>query len=331
MDPIVKMYLDRDEQGREKARNQRKPAMRFRASGLTDCKRQEFYRQSGWIEKPRYGYDDDYGVDGDVHHDVVRQMMLAHGIRLAGITQAEDGSTHEDQFVTQDFMVDGRTITISTRQDGWIYHPDYGWMLMEIKSAGHWPFHYMEKAYQHGWTDELGNELPAGHDTALAYIQEKKPEYIAQVTAGMGISQKRGPDRLPFPSDEKYTLDHAYLVIKDRSMCHIGYHNGPMPVLGGIIVPYDGALMDKTLRRCYITKGKILDGTPPIPEYPAGSKQCGWCKFKYACHDADKRRKLGESPAVVYPDPAVPVQFEPDAEEIRQANDCGPVRKNKKR
>ena len=96
MDPIIKyLYEARDEEGREKARNQRNPARRFRASGLTDCKRQEFYRQSGWIRKPRYAVSDDYGVDGDVHHDVVRQMMLAYGIRLAGITQAEDGSTDD--------------------------------------------------------------------------------------------------------------------------------------------------------------------------------------------------------------------------------------------
>lgn len=330
MDPIVRMYKDRDEIGRDKARHQSNPARRFRASGLTDCKRQEFYRQSGWIEKPRYGVDDDYGVDGDVHHDIVRQMLLAHGVRLAGITQAEDGSTDEFQFVTHDFDVEGRTITISTRQDGWIFHEDYGWMLMEIKSVGHWPQHYMAKAYFEGWTDELGNEYDPGHEAALAYICEKKPEYIAQITAGLAIARELGPEKLPFDESEGYTLDHAYLVIKDRSNCHIGYHDRDdrdAEILGGIIVPWDEALMQKILRRCYIIKGKVADGTPPIPEYPAGSKQCGYCPFKYACHDADKRRKRGQEPAIVYPDPEVKVNFLP-TDPVEPASDCGPVRKN---
>ncbi len=159
-DPIERMYLVRDEQGREKVRNHKKPAMRFRASGLAACKRQEYYRQSGYLPAPRYGTSDDYSVDGDAHHDIVRQMMLAYGVKLAGITQAEDGSTHEDMFVTQDFDVEGRTITISTRQDGWIFNGDYGWMLMEIKSVGHWVYHYMQKAYEAGWTDEVVHSLP---------------------------------------------------------------------------------------------------------------------------------------------------------------------------
>lgn len=328
------MYLTRDEEGRAKVRRQRNPARRFRASGLTDCKRQEFYRQSGWLEKPRYAIDDDYGVDGDVHHDVVRQMMLGYGIKLAGITQAEDGSTDEFQFVTHDFEVDGRTITISTRQDGWIFHEDYGWMLMEIKSVGHWPQHYMQKAYFDGWADEVGKEYPPGEEAALAYIWEKKPEYIAQIMAGLAIGKARGADKLPFDAKERHTLDHAYLVVKDRSNCHIGYHDrdgqSNLPPLGGIIIPWDEELFNKILRRCYITKGKIVDGTPPIPEYPAGSKQCSYCKFKYACHDADKRRKKGQEPFVVYPDSAIQVNF---VEEIavEPVRDCGPVRKNAKR
>jgi CRISPR/Cas system-associated exonuclease Cas4 (RecB family) len=309
MDPIVKMYLDRDEEGREKVRQHRKPAMRFRASGLMDCKRQEFYRQSGFVPTPRYGFNDDWGVDGDVHHDVVRQMLLAYGIKLSGITQAEDGSTDEFMFVTHDFDVDGRTITVSTRQDGWINHEDYGWMLMEIKSVGHWPMHYMQKAYEHGWTDELGVEHPPGEETALLYLIEKKPEWIAQILAGLAIARARGPESLPFDADEQYTLDHAYLVIKDRSNCHIGYHTDTMPLLGGIRVPFDQEKFDKILRRCYITKGKVLDGTPPLPEFPAGSKQCGYCPFKYLCHDADKRRKTGLEPAVVYPDDAIRIDF----------------------
>jgi CRISPR/Cas system-associated exonuclease Cas4 (RecB family) len=313
MDPVARMYQKRDEDAREAVRNYKKPPVRFRASELADCKRQIFYRLSGYVPKPRYGFNDDWGIDGDVHHDIVRQQLLNWDVRLAGITQLEDGSTEEDRFITHDFDVDGRIVTVSTRQDGWIYHEDYGWMMLEIKSVGHWPQTYMQKAYTDGYTTAHGVELPAGEDAALAYIIDKKPDYIAQINIGLAIHRARSIAQRPFPDEERYTLDHAFLILKDRSNCHIGYHpdNG-MPVLGGIVVPYDQANVDHTLRRLYITKGKVTDGVPPLPEYPAGSKQCGYCPFKYACHDADKRRKQGLSPAVVYPDPAVGIHFDED-------------------
>ena len=330
MDPIVRMYLKRDEQWRENARNHKKPPARFRASELTDCKRTIFYRHSGFLPKPRYGFNDDWGIDGDVHHDIVRQQLLNWGVRLAGITQAEDGSTDEFQFVTHDFIVEGRTITVSTRQDGWIYHEDHGWMLLEIKSVGHWPLTYMVKAYEHGWTDENGKKYPPGEDAAFAYIAEKKPEYVAQILAGLAIARARGPEKLPFDTSEKYTLDKAYLLVKDRSNCHIGYHPETMPILGGIIINFDQEKLDKVLRRCYVTKGKVADGTPPMPEYPAGSKQCHYCDYKYLCHGADKRRKQGLEPAIVYPDPAITLEFI-DTEGEKLAADIGPVRKDRKR
>ncbi len=308
-DPIVQVYLDRDEEGREACRTHRKPAVRFRASGLTACKRQEFYRQSGYVPSPRYGFDNDWSIDGDIHHDVVRQLLLAYGVKLAGITQAEDGSTDEFMFVTHDFDVEGRTITVSTRQDGWIYHEDHGWLLMEIKSCGHWVFNYIQKAYVAGWTDEVGTKYPPGIEAVMAYIVEKKPDWIAQMLAGLAIAKAKGPDKLPFDASDKYTLDHSYLVIKDRSNCHIGFHDESMPIVGGIMFPFDQATFDKVLRRCYITKGKVLDGTPPIPEYPPSHRECGYCKFSYLCHGADKRRKLGLEPAVVYPDPEIKINF----------------------
>ena len=310
MDPIARMYLARDEDGREQARNYKKPPVRFRASELSDCKRRTWYRLSGWVPAPRTGFDDDWSVDGDVHHDIVRQLMLRWDVKLAGITQSEDGSTHEDGFVVQSFDLEGRSLDVSTRQDGWIWHEDYGWMIMEIKSVGHWKHNYMLKAYTDGWTGEDGTHYPPGETAVVAYLTAKYPAYIYQMHAGMAIAKARASSQLPFDPAEQHTLDHAFLVLKDRSNCHIGFHDDKMGVLGGIVIPFVPETWDKVLRRLYTTKGKVLDGTPPLPEYTAGSRECGYCPYRYACHDATKRRAKGLTPAIVFPDPAVGIHFD---------------------
>lgn len=297
MDPIARIYELRDEEGRESIRTYRSPPQRFRASELSACKRQIWYRHCGYIPKVRYGFNDDWGVDGDVHHDVIRQMMLKYGTKLAGITQDESGETHEDPFVVHSFDHKGREIKISTRQDGWIWHDDYGWMLLEIKSVGHWPMKYMDEAYQKG-----------GHDGLYDYLEEKKPEWFAQVHAGMAIAQDTG--KVPFPLEDKHTLHHAYILVKDRSNCHMGFHSEEHGVSGGIIVSFDDDKWDAILQRLYHTKGKVLDGTAPLREYTSSSKHCGYCAFRYLCHDADKRRKAGLEPAILYPDPACGIHID---------------------
>ena len=319
-DPIAQMYQLRDEEGRERARQHRAPARRFRASELADCKRRMYYRQSGYVPAPNTGFQMDWSIDGDVHHDIVRQVLLNAGVRIAGITQNEDGTTDEDQFVSYDFDVHGLTLPVSTRQDGWIYHDDYGWMLMEIKSVGHWKYHYQMKAYEEGFEDAEGVRHPAGDGALLAYLYEKSPSYIYQVHAGMAIAKARGEGRLPFDASEPYTLDHAYLVIKDRSNCHIGYHSDTQGLLGGLVVPFCEDTWQKVLQRLYVTKQGLSKGVPPMPGYTAGSYQCKICPYKYACHDAIKRKQQGRKPYVVYPDPDVGLQFDDNDDDTDQAS-----------
>jgi hypothetical protein len=267
------------------------------------------------VPAPDTGFQMDWSIDGDVHHDIVRQVMLNEGIRIAGITVDEDGSTDEDQFVSYDFDVQGLTLPVSTRQDGWIFHDDYGWMLMEIKSVGHWKYHYQLKAYEEGYENSEGVKYEPGHDAVLAYLYDKAPAYIYQMHAGLAIARARGPKHLPFDTSEPYTLDHAYLIIKDRSNCHIGYHSTTQGLLGGIVMPFDDATWEKVLQRLYVTRKGINEGNPPRPGYTAGSYQCKICPYKYACHDAIKRKQQGRKPYVVYPDPAVPIHFHEEEDE----------------
>jgi CRISPR/Cas system-associated exonuclease Cas4 (RecB family) len=281
MDPIKKMYLARDEDGRHAIRRYRKPPLRFRASELSDCKRRLWYRLSGFLPAPRTGFQEDWSVDGDIHHDMVRQTMLHWGIEMRGITQENaEGETVEDPYVTKEFTHDGTSFTISSRQDGWVYHEDYGWLMTEIKSVGHWPHHYMVKAYDEG-----------GAEGFRQYIAEKKPGYLYQMTAGMVLQDE----------------ERAYLLLKDRSNSHIGIHLPDGEVVGGVVFEYDDEIWKRIQRRCVAVKRAVMAGEPPMPEHTPGSKECGYCPFYYLCHGADKRRKAGLEPAVVYPDPLVEV------------------------
>jgi CRISPR/Cas system-associated exonuclease Cas4 (RecB family) len=298
MDPIVRIYKQRDEEGRERARNYRIPAQRFRASELADCKRKMWYRKMGYVPKPDTGFAMDWSIDGDLHHDVIRQVMLDAGIELAGITRNEDGTTEEDMFTKHTFLHDGQEIVVSTRQDGWIKHDDYGWMLMEIKTVSHWKYKYMHEAY-----------LKGGHDGVLEYLQEKYRNYIYQMHAGLAIAKAQGPKALPFDPSEKHTLDHAYLVIKDRSNCHMGFHDEERGVLGGVIMPYSDDTWNIVLNRCAQVSRKRDENVPPRPDYTSSAAPCQYCDYRYACHDAEKRRRKGLRPAVVYPDPAVGLEF----------------------
>lgn len=285
MDPIARMYLARDEDGRVAVRNHKKPPLRFRASELADCKRKIWYRLSGYTPAPRYGFNEDWSIDGDIHHDMVRQTMLHWGIELGGITQdAETGETHEHKYQVKEFVHEGMKFNIASRQDGWIKHEDYGdkLIMMEIKSVGHWPHNWMVKAYETG-----------GEQGFRDYIYEKKPEYVYQMTAGMHMNDD----------------DHCYLVLKDRSNSHIGIHLADGTCVGGVVFDYDFTVMERVKRRCVAVKRAVMAGDPPMPEFLPSSKQCGYCPFYYACHEKFKRDKAGLTPNMVYPDPTISVDF----------------------
>lgn len=293
MDPIKRMYEIRDEQARENARNYRKPPQRFRASELGNCKREIWYRLSGYVPAPRYGSSDDYGIDGDAHHDLVRQMMEHYGTPVRGI-EWEDGQAREMDWDIGEFEYDGMTINISARLDGWV-DIDGEEYLLEIKSMGYWPYKYLQEAYENGFRDKDGVEHEAGEPAVHARIQEKHPGYVQQMNACMAI----------------FNAKQAYLVVKDRSGCTMGVHNRETgDRFGGGYFTYDPDLFNDQLRRLHRIKMRVLDGSPPPPEYTAGSPTCKRCDYRYACHGATKRRQRGLTPAMVYPDPAVGLEFE---------------------
>lgn len=293
MDPIQQMYEKRDEQGRERARNYRKPPLRFRASEVADCSRKIWYRLSGYAPAPRYGRDDDFGIDGDAHHDIVRQLMRAYDIRLEGLTFNDDGTVSEDQMKTKTFMVDGLKVPVVGRCDGFIFLPDRDELaLLEVKSKGFWVFKYIQEAFEAN-----------GIRGVLDRIIDKHPDIYAQSNITALI----------------HDMEYVYVLIKNRDMCQTGVYNDDTSARhGGTEFSRDDEQNEKTLKKLANIKRKVMDGVPPPPAGPPGSKECGYCKFKYLCHDADKRAKRKLTPTVVYPDPAIVIdQLEQDDADSR--------------
>ncbi|KPJ97091.1 MAG: hypothetical protein AMJ55_00290 [Gammaproteobacteria bacterium SG8_15] len=284
MDPIQKLYNIRNENGLEQVRNHKKPPLRFRASEVADCARKIWYRLSGYLPAPRNARSDDYGVDGDAHHDVIRQMLEHYDIPIRGIAFEEDGEQKETRFLTKEFNVDGLNITVASRCDGEIYLEDLDkWALLEIKSAGYWKYKYLNDAFVDG-----------GTTGAIAYMKEKRQNYYLQslITATM------------------HGNDLVYLVLKDRSDCNIGLWSGVLHQ--GLLFEVGEDDVQAILRKLASIHRKVMDGDPPVPGYLPGSNDCKWCEFRYACHDYTKRKKKGQEPHLLYPDPAITL---PDAPE----------------
>lgn len=282
MDPIKQMYAARDAKARDDAATYRKPPLRFRASEVSDCARKIWYRLSGYTPAPRYGLDDDNGIDGDMHHDIVRWLLSTWGVKLSGLTEDTNGVLQEQGNKVSTFTVDGLAFDVAGRLDGEI-EVDGDVMLLEIKSVGYWPYKYMQEAF-----------IKGGVDALRARIYEKHASYIDQMHACMALSGHR----------------KGYLLIKDRSGCKTGIHNTEAgDCVGGPVVPWDEDRWQAILRRLHMIRLRINQGKPPLAAYPPGADECRWCPFRYLCHDAVKRSKRKEEPAVVYPDPLVKIEL----------------------
>jgi len=284
MDPIKQMYANRDAVARDKASRHSRPPQRFRASEVHDCARKIYYRLSGYAPAPRYAIDDDYGIDGDMQHDVVRWLMSQWGVALQGLDVDEAGKIKEQASRIKSFAVDDLAFDVTGRIDGEIKVDDE-WMLLEIKSVGYWPYKYMQDAFIAGGEAALTERIMSSSASA---------GYIDQMHVCMAI----------------YGMRKGYLLVKDRSGCKTGVHNTKTgDCVGGMVVEWDQERWDTILKRLHMIRIKVNTGVPPLAGFPPGSDDCKLrCPFVYLCHGADKRRQRGLEPAVVYPDPLVQIE-----------------------
>lgn len=276
-DPVKQLYADRQVQCLKDIKEYKAPRQNFRASELEQCRLRVWYRLSGYIPAARTPRGDDYGHDGDMHHDQVRNQMRAAGMKLGGLTFNKDKTVTENDSYVLEIKHKGQAFKISMRLDGTI---TLGTMkhTLEIKSLGFWKY----KPFREVWTQTESMAAVTG------YMMSNRRDIVYQVHANMMATK----------------LKRAYVLLKDRSDCALGLHSDKKPevVLGGVIVEFDPVIWDEILNRmAYITK-KLQAKEAPEPDHQIEVNECKtYCGYYHMCHGANKRRKRGLEPVYLHP------------------------------
>jgi hypothetical protein len=218
-----------------------------------------------------------YGMLGDIDHDVTRALFMKHGIEIGEIDFQEDGTQVELLSIRKEYTHQDQVFVITCRADGKIDDA-----LLEIKGTGAFPYDWLKKTY-----------LQHGMKGVLTRIKEKHPKWYYQMQVSMLLTDTK----------------RCYLVVKDRATGTLGLE-GPDGSRTGIWIDFDPDVVERILNRFAAIKRGLDANTPPLPEYTAGSRDCGFCDFRYRCHDADDRKAKGLEPAILYPGP----QFEENHE-----------------
>jgi hypothetical protein len=270
-DPIAKLYEFLRLKGIDDLKNWAPPHHHYWASESGGCLRRVYYRLSGLKPLPETPEDMLLSMDGDVHHDIVRQLFDQAGIEQRAIVFEESGSVKETgQRKTYHF--EGYDIEVSGRCDGEIATPR-GWAVHEIKSIWFYGYKYYQDDYKKG-----------GADAVLERIEKKNGAWVPQAQFMMDMRE----------------LDTWYLTLKDRNFGGIGFEREGRRV--GVYLDRDPKVLDTALADL-VTVEKALEGStdPPPQRFLAGDWKCKSCRWRYACHDADARRDRGLVPDVVYP------------------------------
>jgi hypothetical protein len=281
-DPVQAVYDALTEKGVQEARNHESPPRRFRASEASNCVRQIYHRLNGDRPAPRKAPSKMVGMAGDVDHDMTRIIMMEAGVPVGGIKFHEDGSQEELLWYRETVEHAGETFEVTARCDGLLQETPQGPCLLEIKGMSGFAFDWLNKAF-----------IKGGHAGALKRIKEKHQSYYDQCHVSMAMAG----------------MTTCYLLVKDRSSANLGLHNPETGERSGIYIEFDPEHYNKILDRfAYVTR-KLNEGKPPMPEKTPGSRECGWCEFRYRCHDALERMNKGLEPHIVYPGPQVAEQI----------------------
>ena len=302
-DPVQVLYDKLTEEGYDEVRAHKTPPRRIRASEAADCVRKVWYRLSGYRPAPTSALLELLGIQGDIDHDITRRLFHDRGIEIRKVTFHPDGRVEEDEYVVKTFEVEldnGETVEVklSGRCDGEIDVPE-GVALLEIKGMSHWPYDWLNKAFE--------KDGAAG---ARKRITDKHPKYEWQCQVTMKL----------------YGFERAYLVTKDRGSATIGIYRDIKDAKGkptgnirrsGIVINDSDDLWLFLLKRFAYILRQVEKGTPPPKEFAAGSNECKYCNFRYRCHEKDERmekKKRGllpkDAPDVVYPGPQIDTHLE---------------------
>jgi len=275
-DPIQRIYERRRLENIKALSSYKAPRPNFRASEVRTCVRQVYFRLAGYIPKASDPRLDDYGVDGDYNHDMVRDFLVRYGVKIMGVRFEKDGTQTETMNKVVEYVFNGIKFKVAARLDGVIRIGGVKHIL-EIKSKGFWKLKPFLEAFSGG-----GGEI-----AVRGALQREAPEHQAQLNLCMDM----------------FGIHQGYLVFKDRSECAIGLHerNHADRVLGGVVYDFDAKLHTTTLRRFSNIQRALELTAAPEPEYLDGSKPCTLCDFYHMCHGADRRRAQGKEPHAWHP------------------------------
>lgn len=279
LDPVQRVYNWLTDGEQDEARHHRKPALRIRASEAGNCARNIWYRLSGYRPSPSSADNKLVRMQGDIDHDLVRILMVRSGVPIDGIKINPDGSVTELLNFRESVTHDGTTMVLSGRADGVLPETPYGKAVFEFKSKDGYSMDWLQRSLNEGRLWER--------------VERKHWPWVAQCDMMMMFNG----------------LDVAYLLPKNRSFATLGLDtlltDGVYPGRCGIFIKKDEERMDALLNRLAGIWRAVREGDRPeleIGMVPSCS-ECRWCNFRYLCHDADKRAKKGQEPAVVYPGP----------------------------
>lgn len=275
-DPIRSYYIRRNAELLEKLKKYKPPRQHFVASQLGMCRLALWFEQSGYLPSVKTARDDDYGNDGDMHHDAVRRFMQSIGLKIDDVKFREDGTVEETGVYVLDLKHKGKKFRISMRLDGKVKTGTVR-RTLEIKSIGYWKL----KPIVDVWTNT------ESETAVLAWLLQNRKDIIYQVHANMVATG----------------LKSTYLVIKSRSECYTGLHSSKNPdsILGGIVVPFSDNVWQGILNKLAFVQKHLDSKTEPEPDFIEPSKECDYCKYQHLCHGAAKREKKGLSPARLHP------------------------------
>lgn len=259
LEPVEQVYKFLDQKNREEAQYPRPSHQRFRPSEAHACSRATYYRHNDVPPKVVPGFVSLYGRDGDLAHTSTHWLMYHAGVDIGGIEfNEETGEAKELDFFRKEVTHNGETFTISGRSDGRVTFNGQE-HLLEIKSVDGFKYMHMQKAYDKG---ELHKYIREGNKgTYLKFLQQSM---VACKCLG---------------------LESVYLLVKDRSLCQLGFLDKATEHREcGLVIPFEQEMYDATLDKWAAIHKAVRLGEPPMREYTEGSYMCDrLCSYGHIC------------------------------------------------
>lgn len=274
MDPIENLYEYLEKEEATRVERWRPPQdLRFRPSELGGCLRALYYRLAGNRPRPLRADTKLMFLDGDVQHNVIRQMMREAGAVLGDLTFEEDGGVEETGASKRTISINhgGKDydVTLSGRNDG-LVEIDGRMVLLEIKTVGGYKFQQFQYAYER-----------KGAAGVIKLLQDD-----VKKRAGARPHPRHANRRFWYQFQGTMLLRDApelYVVIKNRDGCEVGLKAAGATRGSGVLVPADPDVQDTILHRCASVLAALDVQQAPMAEFMDGSRTCLNCDFYNLC------------------------------------------------